>query len=180
MRIGRSGRAAGIEDGVVDAVVRPAMVGSTGPDELGDDHQAVLESADLVVRRVAEGNVLRVVPATADTQDQPAAADVIEGRGHLGQEGRVAVLGGHDQDPELGPGRDRGRRGQHGPGLVDARRLAIEAEQQVVVDPDRVEAGGLRCHGHVADLRPIGRRRLAVLLGDGQHDTEPDHGILLV
>ena len=67
-----------------------------------DDQQAVLEAADLVVGRVAEGDVLRVVPPTPEAEDQPAAADVVERRRHLGQERRIPVLGGHDEDPELG------------------------------------------------------------------------------
>ncbi len=46
-----------------------------------------------------------------------------------------------------------GDRGQDRPALVDAGRLAVEPEEQVVEDPDRIEPGRLGRERHVADRR---------------------------
>ena len=152
-------------------------VGPAVADQVADDRQRLLESADLVVGRVAEGLVLRVVPATPDAEDEPAAADVVERRGHLGQQGRVAERRAHDDRPELDALRRLGDGRQDRPALVDAGRLAIEPEEQMVEDPDRVEPRRLGGSGDVADLA-VGRRRgRAVLLADGQDD--PDARALL-
>ena len=71
--------------------------------EARDDRERLLEAIDAVVEGKAEGAVLRLVPARAETEDQPAAADLVDGVGHLGQQGRVAETGADDQGAELDP-----------------------------------------------------------------------------
>ena len=77
----------------------------------------------------------------AEAEDEPAAADVVEGGRHLGQQRRIAKPRAHDERPELHPAGRLGDRRQDRPALVDARLLAVGAEEQVVEDPDRIEPG---------------------------------------
>ena len=55
-----------------------------------DDLDRLLEAADAVVEGVAEGVVLRFVPAGAEAEDEAAAADLVDRLGHLGHQARVA------------------------------------------------------------------------------------------
>lgn len=56
--------------------------------------------------------MLTLRAAGADAQHQPAPADVVDGRDHLGQQPGVAVAGAGDERPDLDP-RDRNcERGQ--------------------------------------------------------------------
>jgi hypothetical protein len=55
---------------------------------------------------------------------------------------------------------------------MDARRLAVEAKEEVIVDPDRVESDRLRLDGDCPDLAVRRRRDHAVLLTDRQDDPD--------
>ena len=87
--------------------------------------QRLLEAADAVVEGVAEGAVLRLVPAGAEAQDQPAAADLVDRVGHLRQQRRVAEAGADDERADLDPLGDGGQRGQQRPALPRAPRLRL-------------------------------------------------------
>ena len=63
-----------------------------------------------MVEGVAEGLELRLVPARAQTQCEPAAADLIDRVGHLRQKGRVAEGGAGNQWTQLDLIRCRGER----------------------------------------------------------------------
>jgi hypothetical protein len=65
-------------------------------------------------RLLAEGRGVPPDPAGADAERQPAAGDVVEGHGLLGQRDRVPeVRRGHER-PEAQRGRDPGGRRQQG------------------------------------------------------------------
>ena len=46
--------------------------------------------------------VVLFVPPGAQTEDQPAAADVVDGAGHVGEQVRVAVADAGDEEADLG------------------------------------------------------------------------------
>ena len=50
-----------------------------------DDGHRLLEPGDATVEGVAECLELRFVPAGAETEREPAAADLVDRIGHLGQ-----------------------------------------------------------------------------------------------
>ena len=56
---------------------------------------------------------------------------------------------------------------------MDAGGPPIEPEEQVIVNPDRVEARRFSRDRHLPDQR-VGRHiRIAILLGDRQDDPDP-------
>ena len=58
-----------------------------------DDRERLLEPADAVVEGRAEGGELDRVPAGADAQHEPAAGDLVDGRGLLGEHERRVERG---------------------------------------------------------------------------------------
>lgn len=114
-----------------------------------------------MVEGEAKGPVLGLVPAGAQPQDQPPPADLVHGMGHLGQQGRVTEgIAGH-QGAQLHPLRGSRQRRKHAPALPDAGGLAgLEAVEQVVVDPDRIET------------QLLGQARQALDLGEGHRPPQ--------
>ena len=140
---------------VGEAVVGAVEVAAAGGEELPNDRERFLESADPMVVGEAVGVVLGAIPAGAEAEDEPAVADLVDGRGLLRQHRGVVEAGGRDQRTELDPLRDSGERGQDGPDLPRAaRRPAVVAVEEMVADPDRVEADALRGRCHLAQLAP--------------------------
>src|SRR6185295_19002175 len=94
-------------------------------EERDDDPERLLEAAHEVVARDAEGVVLRRGGATAEAEDEAAAADLVGGRRHLGEERGVAEAAGRDEGAERhAVGRLR-QRGEERPLLPGAARLAL-------------------------------------------------------
>src|SRR5581483_9753046 len=123
-----------ILDGVEPAGERDALACEQAPDDL----ERLLEPRDAAVERQAEGAELVLVPAGPDAEHEPAAADLVDRRGLLRKNrGRVEGEAG-DERAERHPLGRRGERGQQRPDLPrPALGIAVE---QVVSDPDRVEA----------------------------------------
>ena len=139
-----------------------------------DDLEVLLESSDEVVERDAEGGVLGLVPAAAQSQDQSPARQVVEGLAHLRHEPGIPERRAHHECAQLDPLDHAGQRGEGRPGLVQALvGLVGEAEQQVVEDPDRIEADTL---GAVREVDRLGERRgptiLEVAVGQGNRDAD--------
>jgi hypothetical protein len=106
-----------------------------------------------VVEGQAEGIVLGLVPARADPQDKAAAADLVERVRHLRQHRRIAERVAEHQRAKLDALSSLGQRREHRPTLPDAdRRLIVGPVQQVVVQPERVEAERLGRQRHLAYL----------------------------
>ena len=104
--------------------------------------------------RVAVPLVVPAEPARADAQDQPAAADVVDGPGDVRDQVRVAVGGAGDERAELDPARRLRPRGEQRPALEVRRRpVAVERAEVVpgvedvvaeVLGPDRGERRTVR------------------------------------
>src|SRR5581483_5469764 len=103
----------------------------------------------------AEGLVLAGQPRRAEADDEPSAADVVDGGGDAGEQGGVAEGDSGDQNSEA---RSRGRlgeAGEQGPAVVVAGRgLGVE----VVPGPQPVVAGVLEGAPGVPQAR-VGRLR---------------------
>ncbi len=134
--------------------------------------QRLVEAADPVVERVVEGVELRLVPAAANAQHQPAVADLVQRHGHLGQQGGIAERQREHQRADLDAPRHAGHRGQDRPALVDAGRLLVLAEDQVVGAPHRVQAARVGGLGHGPQLRPGERSAQRVVVAQRQHQAD--------
>jgi len=145
----------GVTEGVLDAVV-PAPVGGLvlGPHRLADlDGLLELPDAGHGLReRVAVGVVLHHLPPGSDPEVEAAAADVVEARGDVREEPRVPVaLGGHHGPQPQGGGV---------PGEGGEGRVALEAagpdillgEEEVVRDPEGLEAKALSLQRDLLDV----------------------------
>ena len=140
--------------------------------EREDDPEGFLEATDAVIEREVERLELRFVPATAEPEHQPSAADLVELGGHLGGERRIAERDREHQWTDLHPAGECRHRRQDGPGLVDAFGRATLAEEHVVRQVDRVEAALLGGERHVAQRGPRWDVTTRFVLAHRQH--QPD------
>ena len=93
-------------------------------------------------------------PAGADSELEPSTRNVIDARGHLRLQRRVAVLHRGDEDAESDLRRISCESGEERPRLeaVSVGRSARAAEE-MVAHPEGAESGLLRTPCQVADLR---------------------------
>ena len=141
--------------------VEPALVAEPLPvEQPAQEHDRLVEPVEPLARAVEEVDAERVVlalePRPADAEHGPAVRDVVEGRGDLGQQARVAERVGTDHQAEADPRRQRAERGQHAPALEQRLLPRPEDGHQVVPRPDRIPVGGLGRERGVAHARPVG------------------------
>ena len=147
------------------ALERHPLAGERAPDDL----ERLLEARDAVVVGQAERAVLGLVPAGAEPEDEPAAAHLLDRRRHLRDQPGRMERGAGDERAELDTLGDRRQRGEHRPDLPRPALLtAVAAVEQVVAEPDRVEALLLGRAGHRGVLRPAG-----LVLDLGELDADP-------
>ena len=163
-----------------DRVVRlPEAAGqrrALAGEQLPDDLEGLLEPRDAVVVRQAEGAVLGLVPAGAEAEDEAAAADLGDRRRHLREQaGRVEARAG-DERAERDPLGHGGECGEQGPGLPRAALgTTVTAVEEMIAEPDRVEADRLGGPGHRDVLGPP-----CLALHLRQLDPDADHGAVFV
>jgi len=105
---------------------------------------------------VAALGVVALEPARADAEDEPAAGDVVDGAGHVGQQFGFAVAVAGDQRADLDAAGGLGPGAEHGPAFeVRAVGPAVEGEEVVPVEDD-VDADVLGGGDGVADLPVVG------------------------
>ena len=137
-RPGRS-RPARQQLGVARLVEAPVEVDRAILQQCPDDRERLLEPVDAMVERDAEGAELGLVPAGAQAEDQPAAADLVDRRGLLGEDSRVVERRAGDQRAELDAVGDRSDRGENRPGLPRPTRGSVgPAIEEVLAEPDGV------------------------------------------
>ncbi len=155
-RLDRTRLAHGVVHPVEAAVVRHPLAVEQPPDQRHRLPEPVEPLAETGAEVDPEGVVLALEPAAADAQDRAAAADVVEGRRELGRQAGVAEGVGRDEQADPRPGGHGRDRGQRRPALeLGVAPVALVGEQ-VVVEPEVVEAGGLGPDDGVAKLRPAG------------------------
>ncbi len=106
-----------------------------------------------MVERQAEGAELLLVPARTEGRHEPAAAQLVDRRDLPRQDpGRVERRAG-DERAERDPLGDAGQPGERRPAVPRATlRTPVPAVEQVVADPDGIEAALLRSVGHRREL----------------------------
>ncbi len=120
-----------------------------------DDRERLGKAGDRAVVWDPEGAKLALVPAGAEAEDEPAAADLIEGGGHLGEQSWRMETGAGHQRTEGDPIGHRRKCGQQRPGLPGAPLgPPVAGEQEVVAEPDGVEADLFGRASHREVLRP--------------------------
>jgi hypothetical protein len=122
------------------------------------------------------GPELLLVVASAQPQDQPAAADLVDCGGHLGEQRGIAEGGAGDKRSQLDPAGRGGEGGQQRPALPHpALRFGVVVEwepvPEVVHEPEGVEAEGLGPPGHRHEVRPAGGLAAHPLLNVGKHEA---------
>src|SRR5262249_10485779 len=134
-----------------------------------DDAEPLLEAAHPVVVRVAEGLVLRLVPAGADPEDQAPAGDLLDGVGQLREVGGAAERHARDQrtHPDAGGPRGAARADRPSPPLA-WRGALRHAEEEAIPDPPGVDPDLLGPPRHQADVAPARNTGESLVLGDGQ------------
>src|SRR5581483_1377248 len=148
----------------VAAVVRPGReveaLGLAVPAGAHDREVLVRYARPLPVRHDHELR-LRLEPAEPDAGDHAAAGERVRGGQHLRQQQRVPVRHDQDRGADLdarGDARDVGHRRhrleERGAEGLEARRR----DDDVVGDPDRVEAERLAELGGAPDVRGVGER----------------------
>jgi hypothetical protein len=173
-RSDQDGRPAGpgasrLQHALASFVVAPGEVHLPVAEQPVDDAEPFLEAAHPVVEGKSEGAVLGFVPARAEPEDQPAAGDLLDRVGELREVRGIPEGHARDERPDLYPRGHRRDGGDDGPPFPDALvPLARMPEQQVVLDPDRIEPDLLRASRHQADVRPARRPVASLVHGDGK------------
>ena len=159
---------------VLDVREAPLERHAFAREQTTDDLERLLEPRSALPERDAERAELRLVPAGADPEDEPSAAHLVDRRRHPGEDpGRVERRAGDQRaEPDAFGGRREGR--ERRPRVPrPAFGASVASVQQVVAEPDRVEAGGLGRAGHRDDLGPP---HVAFDLGELDADAElPGH-----
>ena len=148
-------------DGVVDVGACPVPGRAARAEHPGDDLELVREDREPLRRRreaVAVRQPLVFLPARADPEDRPPAADHVDRRDRLGRQSGVPVRGREDEVPEARPAGLHGERGELRERLEDRRFLRRRVDLHVVVDPERLEPGVLGPAGDLDGPPPRGRR----------------------
>ena len=97
--------------------------------------------------------------ARAEPQEQPAARDRLERRGHVGEDAGMAVGHVEDERAEHDPPRDFRQCRQHRPRLGDSGLAGTVGVAEVIPRPDPVEAGFLRGQRGGAHVGPASTHR---------------------
>ena len=147
-------------DRVADVRVRTLERRPAGAEHPADDLELIGKNGQSLAGRrkaVSVGQPLVLLPAGADAEDRPAAADHVDRRDALRGEPGVAIRRCEHEVAESGPTRLGGERGQLRERLEDRRLLGRRIDLHVVVDPERLDAEVLGPPGDLDGPSP-GRR----------------------
>ena len=116
---------------------------------------------------------LWLVPARSEAEHEPAAAQLVDGRGLFCEQGWIVEGRAGDERPELDTrGRSRDR-SEHRPGFPwPAGSAVLVAVEEVFADPDGVEPEILDRAGHVEEFGPA-----HVPLDLGELDADLDRAV---
>jgi A/G-specific adenine glycosylase len=123
-------------------------------EEPPDQHDRLIEAIESLAEPVTEVDAERVVlalePSSADTEHDATVADVVDGGRDLRGEARSAKGVRADEKPQACAARGCRDSGEGRPTLQLRVRPVSLVGEQVVVQPDAVEAGSLRLEARVA------------------------------
>ena len=154
--------ALGLEGRVIELVVLALEGdGAVGIEEEADDLHGLLEAIQALLQGgegPAEGGVLALEPGSADADVHAAAAHVVHGRDHLGDEGGVAVRVARHERAQADALGDGGESREEGVGLERRDLIAEVADgrEEVVVDPEAGPSARIDGTGDGGDVLPAG------------------------
>jgi hypothetical protein len=123
--------------------------------ESPDDLEAFLEPRGAMVERDPERVELCAVPSRTDGDHEPTTAQLVDGRGGLGEDGGVVEVQTGDERPQEDAFRHGREPCEEGPGFPRASfRAPVVPIEVMVTDPDGVETGVLGGARHRRVLRP--------------------------
>ena len=125
--------------------------------------------------RIAVLLVLDLVPAGAEADDQPAAAHLVERGRHLREERGRPIADAEDELSDTHAPGDRRGRDRFGPRLEHPDALVRQIDE-VIDDPDRIEAGLVGRLGDLACLAPGGAE---LRQADAEAHPNVGHGQLI-
>ncbi len=129
------------QDGALVVAPTAGAIDRLAPQEARDHLEVLFEPAHEVIEREPKGVVLGLVPPAPEADDQPPAGHFVERRAHLRHQPGIPERRAHHQGAELDPRHDGGEGRERRPGLDRPFvRLAVEPPDEVVEDPDRIEA----------------------------------------
>ena len=138
-----------------------------------DDGDRLGEAADAVIEWVTKGDVLRLVPTGAETENEAATGDLVDGIGDLREQGWVAERGAAHQRADLDPGGYRRQSGEQRPALPRSLHFLLgEAIDEMIRVPDGIEAEIFGHPGHLDEIAPARRRATHLPLGIGQDQSD--------
>src|SRR5215470_9972789 len=139
-RRARGGGTSWAQHAVVYLVVMPVKIHLPLSEQRDNHLQGFLKAAGKVIKRVAEGFILPLVPPGAQTQDQASPADLVNGVCYLGKQRRGAKRrAGHQRSQRDARGNCR-QSAQHAEDLPEASLLfSRKAVEQMVSHPQRSE-----------------------------------------
>src|SRR4029077_6198516 len=109
-----------------------------------NDLKRLLEPRNEVVEWIAKGVEFRLYPTCAESEDQPAVADLVHSIGHLGEQRRIAKARASHEGAELYVIGGRGERRKNRPAFPDGQPRSPRDDgmrQQCMVGyPERIEA----------------------------------------
>jgi hypothetical protein len=144
--------------GVGELVEFPIEVSSLVLEEGADHRDGLFEAAKAAAYGVegdAVGLVLVLLPSRANAEDEAAAADVVDLRGHLGEDGGVAVSVAGDHGAEADARHGGGESGDTGPGFASGPTVVFLVRHEVVRDPEVVPAALLNVLSEVPEGLPL-------------------------
>ena len=122
-----------------------------------DDLARLFHAAQAPAHRVEGdpvGAMLILLPASTQSEHEPAPADVVDGGRHLGQHRGMAIGVSGDQRTDLDPG-NRGGEGRDGrPRLAPGRAGVRSVRHEVVGEVDSVPPRGLRVRSDLEKRLP--------------------------
>ena len=143
------------QDCILEAVERTVERYALAREQAPDLVERLLEARDAAVEGQPERAELLLVPARAERHPKPPAAHLVDRRSSAREQRRRAERGASDERPELDAARDGGDRREHRPAVPrPALAATVAAVEQMVADPDRVEAGLLGGQRQRAKLGP--------------------------
>ena len=140
-----------------------------------NDGEGFRESRYAPIERKAKRPILGLVPSRAEAKDEPPTTDLVHGRGQLREHGGIVETGAGHQRPDRDAARNRGNPGQLRPGFPRAARtVRIIPVQQMIANPDGIEAQLLAESNHCRNFRPA---NISLHFGKLEADLQRPRGI---
>jgi hypothetical protein len=127
----------------------------TGLEQTMNDGETFFEPAHPMIEWISVGNVLRFVPPRAESENQTAITNFVDGFRDLGKHGGIAKTHAADKWPDLDTiGRGR-KSSQNRPAFPAAlSRGVLQSKEHVIGDPNGIKPDLFRQFCHLKNVAP--------------------------